>query len=166
MKTAVRAGGFTLVELVMIIIIIGVLAVAIGPRFFSMDAYQERFYTEDLQSALRYARRTAEASNCAVRVRLLANGYDLNQDINCFSGGASSYTQAVVRPSDPDLPYASSEKPVTLLQTASLNNFFFEPDGKIVDSASNISTVTVTLTGTKIATTLRLDGGSGYVSTL
>ncbi len=164
--TGQASGGFTLIEMMMIILIIGILAVAIGPRFFSVDGYQQRFYVEELTAALRYARRTAEASNCAVRVRLLANGYDLNQDANCFSGGSSLYTQPVVRPSDPDLPYASTDKPLSLSQNASRSTFFFQPDGKILDGAASISTVTVTLIGSELSTTLRLDGGSGYVSIL
>jgi len=166
MKRVAKTQGFTLVELIMTIIIIGVLAVAVAPRFFSLDTYQERFYTEDLLAALRYARRSAEASNCPVRVRLLTNGFDLTQDVNCFTAAVASYTQVLVRPSDPDLAYVSTEKPSSLNQNATLSTFFFQPNGKVVDSSANLSNIILTLTGSGVITTFKLDGGSGYVSKL
>jgi len=158
-----KQSGFTLMELVLVMVIIGVLAAAAGPRFFSTDVYRERFYAEDMLAALRFAKRTAESSNCIVRFRVLANGFDLTQDGNCFSGGASNYSLAVLRPSESGSAYLSNEKPLTLIQSATTNTIFFQVDGGVLNSSNNQINVTYSLTGSEVIRTLSVDGGSGYV---
>jgi len=158
-----KQAGFSLMELVLVIVIIGVLAVVAGPRFFSTDVYRDRFYAEDILAALRFARRAAESTNCSVRFRALANGFDLAQDTNCFNGGASNYSLPVLRPSESGAAYLSTEKPTTMIQSASTNTLFFQVDGGVRNSANNVVDVTFSLTGAEVIRTLTVDGGTGYV---
>ncbi len=75
-----RQQGFTLVELVLVIIMAGLLATYALPRFFNSDSFEDRgFYTEDL-NAVRYAQQLAVAINCATRVQLTANTYTVTLD--------------------------------------------------------------------------------------
>lgn len=53
MNTGFRVSGFTFVELVAIILIVGILAVAAVPRFFSTSGFAESTYQARLISALR-----------------------------------------------------------------------------------------------------------------
>jgi len=82
--------GFTLVELVMVIIIAGMLATYALPRFFSKDNFENRgFYTEVL-NAVRYAQQLAVAINCNTQVSLTNNGYTVSMATNpndCSGGG-------------------------------------------------------------------------------
>ena len=71
--------GFTLVELVVVIVILGVLAAIGMPRFFDNRVFQARGYYEDLVAALKFAQKLAVASGCAVRVRVDAAGYTAGQ---------------------------------------------------------------------------------------
>ena len=47
-RTASGARGFTLIELVTVIVIGGILAAVAGPRFFTQTGYSQRGYTEEL----------------------------------------------------------------------------------------------------------------------
>lgn len=76
---AARARGFTLVELIVVLTILGILAAIAGPRFFNDKPFRERGYYEELANALRYARKFAVASGCPVRIAIGAGGYAAHQ---------------------------------------------------------------------------------------
>ncbi|MDH3481571.1 MAG: prepilin-type cleavage/methylation domain-containing protein [Gammaproteobacteria bacterium] len=71
--------GFTTVELVLVIVIIGILGAIAGPRFFNTSTFDERAYYDELAGSLRYAQKVAVASGCRVRVSLTAGTYELRQ---------------------------------------------------------------------------------------
>ena len=75
--------GFTLVELLMVIVIIGILAVVVGPRFFDRRVFDERLFYEESLAAVRYGQKLAVASGCPIRVRVDANGYALSYASAC-----------------------------------------------------------------------------------
>jgi MSHA pilin protein MshC len=74
-----RHGGYTIVELVLVMVIIAILGAVAGPRFFNNAAFDERAYLDELVSSLRYAQKIAVASGCRVRVDVGANSYALTQ---------------------------------------------------------------------------------------
>ena len=71
--------GYTIVEVLLVVVILGILGTVAGPRFFDNDAFDERAYYDELVSALRYAQKTAIASGCAVRVDVGVTSYALTQ---------------------------------------------------------------------------------------
>lgn len=71
--------GYTIVEVLLVIVILGVLGAVAGPRFFDNDAFAERAYYDELVSALRYAQKAAVASGCPVRVDIGVTSYALAQ---------------------------------------------------------------------------------------
>ncbi|MGI9248621.1 MAG: pilus assembly FimT family protein [Woeseiaceae bacterium] len=74
-----RLGGYTIVELVLVIVILAVLGALAGPRFFDNAAFDERAYLDELAASLRYAQKVAVASGCRVRVDIAAGSYSLAQ---------------------------------------------------------------------------------------
>ena len=48
-----RFDGYTLVELVVVITIVGILSAYIAPRFWSQQTFSDRGYVDELAAALR-----------------------------------------------------------------------------------------------------------------
>jgi MSHA pilin protein MshC len=73
------SSGFTIVELVVVIVLLGILATFAVPRFFSKQPFSARGYSDELASALRYAQKVAVASGCDVSISIDASGYSAAQ---------------------------------------------------------------------------------------
>ncbi|MDH3614696.1 MAG: prepilin-type N-terminal cleavage/methylation domain-containing protein [Gammaproteobacteria bacterium] len=71
--------GFTVIELVLVIVIVAVLGAIAGPRFFDNSTFDERAYHDELVTSLRYAQKVAVASGCRVQVDITATTYSLTQ---------------------------------------------------------------------------------------
>lgn len=91
--------AFSMVELVMILVIIGILAVVALPRFADRSAYSARGYSDMFLAGLQYARKIAIASGCPVEFRYAAGNFQLWQPANCGIGGPSGgFTTTVPHP--------------------------------------------------------------------
>jgi len=97
-----KVGGYTIIELILVIVIIGIIGVVAGPRFFDSTSFGNRAFYDELASALRYGQKVAVASGCPVRVAISASSYSLTQQ-SAAAGHCNlsdtSFSTAVLLPS-------------------------------------------------------------------
>ena len=67
------SGGFTLVELVLVIVLIGVLSVTVAPRFFSSSGYDQVAVRDQLIQLLRQAQLQTMNSSAQCQIVHFAN---------------------------------------------------------------------------------------------
>ena len=124
--------GFTIVELVMTIVIMGILAAVVGPRFFDRKVFDERLFFEETVSAVRYTQKLALASGCLTQVSLGAGGYHLRRAASCTSGVFSAEVQGP----DGQTPFANTEVPAGVSVSATNFPVVFDSLGR-PSSAAN-----------------------------
>lgn len=69
--------GFTLIELVVVILLVGILSFVAIPRFFQTSGFTERNAAEEILTAFRYAQQLAMSRGGNVQVVINGNNYQI-----------------------------------------------------------------------------------------
>lgn len=149
--------GFTLVELVMIIVIIGILAVFALPQLLDMEEFRADAYADEVGAALRYAQKTAIASGCRVQFSVTGADYSiLLETAPCNAPAATGYSVSVLNPASGDAFAGTTPDGVTV--TPGFASVVFSAVG----SASAGGTITIA--GGSVNRTVTLVAATGSVA--
>jgi MSHA pilin protein MshC len=62
------SNGFSMIELIAVIVIVGILSAVVSPKFFDADAFNQRGFHDETLAMLRYAQKSAIAQRRTVCV--------------------------------------------------------------------------------------------------
>lgn len=143
--------GFTLIELIAVLLLTGILAIAVLPRMADRSAFDSRGFTDTTRATLQHARRVAIAQRRTV--------------CGTYSGGTLAFTQSSTNGAagcDLPLPDPAGNAALSLTPPSgvslSTNPTSFTFDGLGRPNAA----VTLTIVG-DITRTLTIEADSGYV---
>lgn len=152
--------GFSLIELITVIAILGVLAAMVGPRFAARDVFDERVFHDDVQQAIRFAQARAVGSGCMTRIVFSTSGFTLEQDDCNSSNGFNS--QAVINPDGLSASYTQMQAPSAgVAYSYSVNPLVFDAQGRARNSSLAVLASAAQISiGSRI---IRVEGSTGYV---
>lgn len=133
-----------MIELIVVMIMIGILAVTVMPRFADQSAFQARGFQDETRTLLRFAQKTAIAQRRNVCVALNATGVTLTIDNNTPADGNCDVTLA-----PPSPPRGGTDL------APSVASFKFQPLG----DTDKLANITASIAGA----TITVDFKTGYV---
>lgn len=178
-----RGQGFTLVELITIMIVISILATVAAVRYSERESFDARAFADQTANALRFAQKLAIAQNRPVYVRLNGSGFAL-----CFNGttcntandlvpapaGGNSASAATKAACNNDTRWLCEGIPdnISLSVLPLVTGFYFDAQGRpfalgdaVGSNQSSFATLTLGINSSQpgASTNLKVEAESGYV---
>lgn len=137
------SSGFTLVELIVVIVILGIISINVGSRFLSGSAFADRKVADELIEAIRYAQHIAMSRGGYIKVVTTATSYSVEKTDNTPIPN----------------PNRSGNYSVTIPANTSLNPVTISFNGLGQPTPNANSTITI---GTPTVITITVEGETGY----
>lgn len=149
--------GYSLIELLIVMVVLGALASVAGSRFFTQQPFSERGYADELAAALRFTQKAAVITGCPARLTIGAASYAASQQAasgNTCNPADTTWPTAVFGPDGVALQGAA---PAGLTAIPS-GIYQFDAQGRLTGSPGNTLTV-----GTRRIT---IDAATGFIRSL
>jgi MSHA pilin protein MshC len=152
-----RKAGFSLVELIAVVLVLGLLLAVAAPRLNAGRGVEELGFVQDLLGDLRIAQRRAQADRCDVRVTFTTAGFQISQRAALCSG---AFTRPVAGAGDAASTLGGSP-PEGMTLSAVPAVFYFDSNGAALDSVGGPPVDISIYAGLR---EIRIVGTTGHVS--
>jgi MSHA pilin protein MshC len=139
----VRPNGFTIIEAVVLISIVGIIGAVAAPRFLAMSEMDAARAQRQALADLRFAQRLSMNSGCPVQVDFSVGGYTLTNRLACRAGAFSS---PIVDPVANRAPY-TVVLPTGVSLTSTVDPLVFDALGRTTTTSGLVSNATITIGG-------------------
>lgn len=166
------ARGFTMIELVVVIVLVGILGAVASARYFDSAGFDAAAYADQTRSMLRYAQKVAVAQHRNVfviftnqRIALCFTAACATADRVLAPAGTNSGGKATVA-NCADPAWYCEGTPANLayaLQGSTPGNFFFDPLGQPWSTLGAFSGMIVRITGDGLNRDINVSAETGYV---
>lgn len=153
------AAGFTLIELVMVMIVLGVLAFVAIPKLSGSSEFRAAAFREEVRAALRYAQKSAVSHRRLVCAQLTASTVTLT--IADANPAAACGSTTLMGP-DGNSAYASSLDAANVMLSPT-GTLYFQPSGMVTADAAGATPSDYSVTVTGMAA-ISVQGATGYVN--
>ncbi len=150
-----RGAGFTLVEAVVLIAVLGILGTVAAPRFLSLRELEAARAHRQALADLRYAQHQAAGSGCPVEVDFEAGGYRLRRRSACRTG---DFDREMVDPVTSQAPL-SVTLPEGVALSSTVDPIVFDALGRLTNADGAPTDLVVRIGGR----TLEGVGETGFV---
>ena len=153
-----RQSGFTLAELITVMVVLGILSAIALPRMMDNRAFAGAVFRADVVSALRYAQKSAVGHRRLVCATLTATTVTLA--IATTNPAASCGTSL----NSPDgAPYQSKDASVQASGYPAGGLLYFQTVGTITSDGAGATIYSGNIAITGQSTPIRIEGATGYV---
>jgi prepilin-type N-terminal cleavage/methylation domain-containing protein len=152
--------AFTLVEMIVVMVLLGILAVVALPRLAGSDAFSEAGFHGEVVAALRYAQKTAVSHRRLVCAQVTSTSVTLQ--IAASNPAAACGTTLLRAPNGADAFASTGSTSLALTAGTLPTTLFFQPDGRITTDAAGSGLWSVGIT-VPDQSAISIAGATGYV---
>jgi MSHA pilin protein MshC len=155
--------GFTLVELVTVMILIGILAVVALPRLDQAGSFGAAAFRDRVAATLRYAQKSAVAKRRMVCATIAADRIALRVAGTFGATGCDAGSGGYALPGPDGLDPAAVSSSADARLATPVGPLYFQPSGAATSDANGATVADFSLTVTG-QTPITVNGATGYVN--